>query len=94
MTVEGRKWLDTSKPVGPLVTHETRGTFMAINDRAAEVVLEENGPQRATLKATGWYANDAGEKFGRFIVRLHFHKGLPDVRMEHTFIFTGQSLHD
>ena len=94
LTVEGRKWLDTSKPVGPLVTHETRGTFMAINDRAAEVVLEENGPQRATLKATGWYANDAGEKFGRFIVRLHFHKGLPDVRMEHTFIFTGQSLHD
>ena len=36
------------------VEHETRGVFRADLDREAQVVLEENGPIRATLKADGW----------------------------------------
>ncbi len=91
---DGRKWLDVTKPMGPLVTHETRGTFLAINDKAARVTLEENGPWRATLKATGWYVDGKGGRFGRYLVRLHFYRNRPDVRMEHTFIFTGETLTD
>jgi hypothetical protein len=94
LTVSGQKCLDAAKPRGLLLTHEKRGTFLALNDREARVELEENGPWRATIKAAGWYVNEAGERFGRFIARLHFYRNQPDVRLEHTFIFTGETLKD
>ncbi|MBI4026340.1 MAG: hypothetical protein HY360_15250 [Verrucomicrobia bacterium] len=94
LTVGGQKQIDPSKPYGLLVEHEKRGVFLAIHDRSATVALEENGPWRATLKASGWYANEKGEKFGRYQVRLHFYRNQPDIKMEHTFIFTGESLKD
>lgn len=94
LTIGGRKQIDTSSPYGLMVTHERRGDFLAVNDENATVEVEENGPWRATLKARGWYVNADGERFGRYQVRLHFFRNQPDVRMEHTFIFTGETLHD
>lgn len=79
---------------GPYLEHEKRGIFRADLNEAAEVVLEENGPIRATLKADGWYANEEGERFCRFGLRLHFFRGKRYVKLEHTFIFTGHSNQD
>lgn len=76
------------------VEHETRGVFRSDLDPNAIVTLEETGPIRATLKADGWYTNAAGEQFCRYSIRVHFHRGRPEVRIEHTFIFTGLSAED
>ena len=76
---------------GCFIEHETRGVFRADLDPAPKIVLEENGPIRATLRAEGWYANEKGETFCRWILRLHFFKGKAHVKAEHTFIFTGNS---
>lgn len=76
------------------VEHETKGVFRADLDPEATVALEETGPLRATIKADGWYANEAGEKFCRYSIRMHFFRDRPDVRIEHTFIFTGLSAED
>lgn len=79
---------------GLYVEHEKKGIFRADLDPDATAVLEENGPVRATLKCDGWYANAAGEKFCRYSVRMHFFRGRPDIKLEHTFIFTGLSAAD
>lgn len=79
---------------GLYIEHEKKGIFRADLDPDATVVLEESGPVRATLKADGWYVNTAGEKFCRYSVRMHFFRGRQDVKLEHTFIFTGISDED
>jgi len=81
-------------PSGPYIEHETRGVFRAELDEGASVVLEETGPIRSTVKADGWYTNEKGEKFCRYSIRLHFFRDKADVRIEHTFIFTGTSNND
>jgi hypothetical protein len=79
---------------GFYVEHEKRGLFRSDLDPAPRVVLEETGPIRATLKADGWYCNEAGEKFGRYSIRAHFFRGRSDIRLDHTFIYTGKSVDD
>jgi hypothetical protein len=79
---------------GFYVEHETRGLFRADLDPEAKIVLEESGPIRATIKADGWYVNDQGERFCRYSIRAHFFRGRSDVRLDHTFIFTGLSKDD
>ncbi len=79
---------------GFYVEHETRGVFRADLDKEASIVLEENGPARATLKMDGWYTNAAGEKFCRYSIRASFFRSRSDVKLEHTFIYTGESHKD
>jgi hypothetical protein len=79
---------------GPYIEHETRGLFRADLDPDTTVALEENGPLRATIKADGWYTNERGERFCRFSMRIHFFRDEADMRLEHTFIFTGVSNDD
>lgn len=79
---------------GFYIEHETRGIFRADLDPHAKIVLEENGPIRATIKADGWYVNSQGEKFGRYSIRAHFFKGRSEIRLDHTFIYTGLSKED
>src|SRR5690606_30827682 len=68
--------------------------FRSDLDPAPKVVLEEAGPIRATIKADGWYTNEKGEQFCRFSIRASFYRGRSDVRLEHTFIYTGKSVED
>jgi hypothetical protein len=79
---------------GFFVEHETRGVFRADLDPAPRIVLEETGPIRATVKLDGVYANAAGETFCRYSIRAHFFRGRGDVKLDHTFIFTGASTND
>ncbi len=79
---------------GFYVEHEKLGILRADLDPDATVVLEENGPIRACVKADGWYVNAAGDRFGRYSLRLHFFRGSSSVRVLHTFIYTGLSPED
>jgi hypothetical protein len=79
---------------GFFVEHQTRGLFRADLDPAPTVVLEETGPIRAVVKLDGWYTNAKGEQFCRFSIRAHFFRGRSDVRLDHTFIYTGNSQED
>jgi hypothetical protein len=79
---------------GFFVEHETRGLFRGDLDPQPTVVLEEAGPIRAVVKFDGWYTNAAGERFCRFSVRAHFFRGRSDVRLDHSFIYTGVSKDD
>lgn len=76
------------------VEHEKKGLFRSDLDPTPSVVIEETGPIRATVKLDGWYANAAGEKFCRYSIRAHFFRGRSDVRLDHTFIYTGLSKDD
>jgi len=51
--------------------------------------VEEAGPLRATLKASGWFRDASGNGFCQFVVRLQAFAGLPQVRVYHTVIYTG-----
>ncbi len=94
LRLRNRPAVASDLPAGPYIEHEKRGLFRGDLDKEARVLLEETGPLRATVKADGWYVNEAGEKFCRFSVRLHFFRGQSSIRVEHTFIFTGNSLED
>jgi hypothetical protein len=76
------------------VEHETRGIFRSDLDPKPTIILEETGPIRATVKMDGWYTNAASEKFCRYSIRAHFFRDRPDVKLEHTFIYTGLAKDD
>ncbi|MHC4871516.1 MAG: exo-rhamnogalacturonan lyase family protein [Planctomycetota bacterium] len=79
---------------GIYLEHAERGIFRSDLDKDVKIELEENGPVRAVIKAEGDYTNEAGEKFSKFIARIHFFKGRRNIKLEHTFIFTGNSVKD
>ncbi len=76
------------------VQHEKLGLFRSDLDPAPIITLEETGPIRATIKIDGWYTNEAGEQFCRYAIRAHFFRGRSDIRLDHTFIYTGKSVDD
>lgn len=96
LTAQGRPLVeaDAQRFSGFFVEHEARGVFRSDLDREPTIVLEEAGPIRATVKMDGWYTNPAGEKFCRYSIRAHFFRDRPDVKLEHTFIYTGMSKDD
>ncbi|MFH1857999.1 MAG: glycoside hydrolase domain-containing protein [Candidatus Omnitrophota bacterium] len=61
----------------------------SLDEKDYTLVVEESGPLRATLKATGWFRNQKGEPFCQYQVRLQAFAGRSDLRMYHTFIYTG-----
>lgn len=79
---------------GLYIEHETRGLFRADFDREADIKIEENGPIRAAIRAEGNYVNKKGKKFCKYICRIHFFKNKRIIKLEHTFIFTGDSKKD
>ncbi len=79
---------------GFYIEHEERGIFRADLDPNAAITVEEAGPIHAVVKADGWYTNEAGEQFGRYSIRVHFFCGRAQVRVDHTFIYTGLSSAD
>lgn len=55
----------------------------------AGVIIEQNGPDRAVLKATGWYLNDKGKHVAMGELRLEAFRGQRFVKLFHTVTFTG-----
>src|SRR5262249_43964794 len=50
-----------------------------------QVVVEDSGPVRATVRVSGHHQTPDGKKLFRYIVRLHAWAGQPYVRIQHTF---------
>ena len=49
-------------------------TYSSANDPDATAVIEENGPARAVIKATGQHRDSHGNAYMRYTVRLSFYK--------------------
>jgi exo-rhamnogalacturonan lyase-like protein len=59
-----------------LVVLDGAGTrFTSANDAGGSVIIEENGPVRAVVRATGSLKNASGTRICDYAVRLHFYKG-------------------
>jgi len=72
-----------------VITHQGRTFRSSADTKSYTLTVEESGPLRATLKADGWFRDERGNGFCRFTVRLQAFAGLPQVRVYHTFIYTG-----
>jgi hypothetical protein len=49
--------------------------YASSNDETSSAVIEENGPVRAVVRATGQLRDASGHAYMRYTVRLHFFKG-------------------
>jgi hypothetical protein len=58
--------------------------YASSNDSASTAMIEENGPVKAVVKATGQLKDSAGNAYMRYTVRLHFYTGRSDVKTEVT----------
>ena len=75
VTVQGIK-LVKSGNVGRLVLRDGLGVeYSSANDAQSTAVIEENGPLRSVVKATGAFKNSAGQRLADYTLRLHFFKG-------------------
>jgi hypothetical protein len=66
-------------------------TFFANKDGRATLDVEEDGPEQATLKATGTYVNQSGVGKNRWIVRIKAYRQKRFVRIYHTIVFSESS---
>jgi YetA-like protein len=48
--------------------------YTSANDENSTAVIEENGPVRTVIKATGQHIDSGGHAYMRYTVRLHFYK--------------------
>ena len=103
--IDGRTLWRSGHAEGPYIVDGEGRRFLASNDTAAEVKVEQNGPLAAVIRAEGWFVNPnvktatpakepkkrpAGG-FCRFVTRLYVAANQPDVRVQHTFILTDDS---
>jgi len=60
---------------GDTICPACKTVYSSSNDAASQVVIEENGPVKAVVKATGAHKDVAGHVYMRFTVRMTFYKG-------------------
>lgn len=54
--------------------------YTSANDSSSTAVIEENGPARVVIKATGQHKDGSGNPYMRYTVRMHFYKNKSYVR--------------
>lgn len=64
---------------GPCTT-----AYSSAHDATSTAVIEENGPARAVVLATGSHKDASGNSYMRFTVRLHFYRGRNVVKITST----------
>ena len=65
-------------------------TYLSYLDQTAyKIEIEERGPEKIALKASGWFQAQDGHRFCQWVVRIHAFRGKSYVRVFHTFIYTG-----
>lgn len=89
--LNGRRVL-TGEGAGLYLQNQDRKVFCSAWDtEAPEVVVEERGPIRATLRESGWYAANDGERLCRYDIRIHAFAGQNYLKILHTWILTHDS---
>lgn len=66
-----------------------RKYFFQVEGEDAGVVVEENGLNRAVIKATGWYVNENDRPVCMGELRMEYYRGQPFMKLYHTVTFTG-----
>lgn len=60
--------------------------YSSANDAEGKVTIEEKGPRRVVVKATGRHLDAEGKKALDYIVRFYAYADSPVVRVSHTFV--------
>jgi chitodextrinase len=55
--------------------------YSSVNDATSTAIIEENGPVKTVIKATGYHKHATGAAYMGFTVRLTFHKGKSHVKV-------------
>ncbi len=61
-------------------------SYSSLNDVDGKVVIEEQGPRRVVVKATGRHFDEKGNKALDYIIRFYAYADSPIVRVSHTFV--------
>lgn len=96
--VDGRDafepWLKSSALLGGFVERGD-GRVFGMGGRDMTVNVEEHGPVKTVVRATGSYTDAAsGSTFCRYDTRYYFFRSSPVARIMHTWIFTGDGNRD
>jgi hypothetical protein len=105
MVVDGRPLSDSAAILGFYVTDESGRRYWSHADETANVVVESSGPLAAIVCARGWFINRQGRQralpgepvarpdggFCRYVTRFYLQVGIPEMRIQHTIIFTEDS---
>jgi uncharacterized repeat protein (TIGR01451 family) len=83
-TIQGTDIVVPGTSPGIVLTGNDDTPFTAANDPSAEVVVEENGPLRAVVRAKGTHYAQGGMRNLDFTVRMHFYKGKSRVKVAYT----------
>jgi hypothetical protein len=62
------------------------GEYRASADPKPEVVVEESGPVRAVIRASGWLRDGLGQPYTAFLVRITAFAGQEAVRVDYTLL--------
>ena len=54
-----------------------------------KIEVEETGPHRTVVKATGWFTSTRNKPFCKLVMRYYFFEGQDYVHVAHTWIYTG-----
>lgn len=85
---------------GPFLVDETGVVYAAANfDIAAAaddsgVTIEEQGTQRVTIRAMGWYRSSSGQDLCKFVTRISAYAGSAMVRVSHRTLITCDTTSD
>jgi hypothetical protein len=71
---------------GEFVLVDAQGTAHSSLAPPSEVVIEENGPLRATVRVSGGHYAQSGRKLFAYTTRIDTYAGQPYLRVQHTFI--------
>jgi len=85
VTVAGKAIVSAQTGELALYAADTDAKYSSLNDAASTAVIEENGPARCCIKATGSFKDASGARLADFTLRLHFYKGKSFVRGIYTF---------
>lgn len=88
-TVDRKRFAGIARVGGAYLVDDKGERFDAIHDQEVWVAVEEKGPVRATIAATGWYTSAKTKgKLCRFQTRITAHAGQPYIDVNHVTILT------
>ena len=82
--IDGISLVARDKSPGIILTGADGVIYASKNDPSSRVIIEENGPVRAVIKAEGAHHSANGKKFLDYTVRMHFIKGKSRIRLFYT----------
>jgi len=59
-------------------------------DKRYRVTVEEEGPERVSVRVSGWHITPGGRKFCPYVVRIYAFRGSARLDIQHTLIYSGK----